>query len=393
MYKLARMLVGLEIQSVAQEWIKAWSGPNGNIPPNFQSLYRVDPAVRFNSGLTLESALLFNFPILQPDAFASRAARVNQSLCDSPVTYPEDDIGYLNQFPVNFGKYVQGATESVTFYTNGVRNGNRGNGDIIAILIRRGREMGLPSFTDIRESATLSPSGCQWNSWDGTGKCDPAKLFKASALPALRTLYNTPGDVELIVGASLSVERVPQTPGVNLFKSFIDATQAYLVLGEIDRIINLDVFGVSKCLVGVDTFFSRFRYDDPGTLSDFSDLQPPPMNGFSFSEGTVRKSKQTKAQGLVQNNSKNKCMPAKSFHMAGFLATNGSPNGFTNLFNLPVVLPLPEGSSGGKYFNCDIPETVMDTYTDGGGTPYTDLYCFGDPEGPQCWKPELPYCV
>jgi len=60
LYKLVRMLVGLQIQNIAMDLLGALYGIGGSVVSNMP--YSIDSSVRFNSGLTLESVLLFNLP-------------------------------------------------------------------------------------------------------------------------------------------------------------------------------------------------------------------------------------------------------------------------------------------------------------------------------------------
>jgi len=323
--------------------------------------------------------------------------RVFGSQCIAPVAGLANTLDYLDTFPVNMDKYIQGALESPIITTNGVLDANRGDNDVISILIRRGREMGVPSFTDLREQVSVSPSGCAWDSWDATPGCDPATLFQADKLDGLKALYNSPQDVELIVGASLSIDRVSADYSDLLNAAPLDATQAYLLIGEIQRIINLDAFGITKCLIpGANSFYQRFKNDDPGSQAARRLSSSYPLNGFAFADGLIRYSKAGQAQLLIQANSGVKCIQKAVFIQGGFSQIT-NPAGVLNLMRLPFpngpTQSKPTPGSGGQYFNCDIPADVFATFTDGFGDTYDDLFCQGDPRGPGCWSPELPFCV
>jgi hypothetical protein len=286
--------------------------------------------------------------------------------------------------------------EAPIITTNGVRNSNRGDNDIISILIRRGREMGVPSFTDLREQVAVTASGCAWDSWDVVGgPCDPTTIFPAGKIDALKNLYHTPSDVELIVGASLAGDRVPASYSTQLSSTPIDATQAYLLIGEILRIINLDAFGLHKCLTPEsDSFYARFRNDDPGSQCDKASgvlATSYPLNGLSFAEGLIKFSTQGQAQLLIQANSGVKCLQKSVFLQGGFSSVSHRPQ---NLMTLPFpngpTQEAPGGNERTKYLNCDIPADVFDTYLNRDDETYADEFCFG---AYGCWQPELPFCV
>jgi len=339
--------------------------------------------------------LLFNLPTWQPAGYAARAVRSLGSACDAPITENVNSIDYLDTFPTDMDKYIQGALEAHIITTNGVRNSNRGDGDIISILIRRGREMGVPSFTDLREQVALKASGCAWDSWDVVGgPCDPTNVFPVDKIDALKSLYHTPSDVELIVGASLAGDRVPTSFSEDLHATPIDATQAYLLIGEILRIINLDAYSAQKALSPAsDSFYARFRNDDPGfqcekTTGTLSACYP--VNGLSFSEGLIAFSAQGQAQLLIQFNSDVKCLQKLVFIQGGFSTFFNNPQ---NIMTLPFpngpTQDVPVGNEA-KYYNCDLSGTAFDTFSDGDGFTYGDYYCGGNYG---CWQPELPICV
>jgi len=296
----------------------------------------------------------------------------------------------LDGFPITMNKYLQGGVEApLCTNFNGVPDSNRGGADIISILVRRGREMGLPSFTDIREQIAANPSGCPWNSWNGVGKCDPALLFRAESLPGLKSLYNTPGDVDLIVGSSLSIDFL--TPDFQNFYGAppMDATQYYLIVGEVKRIIDLDIFGISHFDTGIDTFFARFRNDDPGSYADVSGFTL--LGGLSFSEFTLRSAAQQTGQLLVQANTALKCATRLVFHQGGF-DTIFTPNGYTNLFNIPFG--TDPNVNQAPFVDCELPESYMDTaFFPTFSLSYNQLICNLGGLPDHCWRPELPYCV
>jgi hypothetical protein len=285
--------------------------------------------------------------------------------------------------------------------TNNVRNSNRGNNDIMSILIRRGREMGVPSFTNLREEVSTTKSGCAWNSWDGTPGCDPTKLWKAADIAVLRTLYRTPSDVELIVGSTLSIERVSSSYARGKLSGLpMDATQASLLIGEITRIINKDAFGVQGCLSATNTFYARFRSDDPGSQIDTDRAsleQCYPLNNVAFAEGMIQYALQAgQGQLLIQANSNVKCLQNFIFIQGGFSQFN-HPSKIRNLMTLPFAngptVELSEDHiAGGPYYNCDISSDEMAAFLVGGRT-YDEFYCSEDIDGPGCTSPNIPFCV
>jgi hypothetical protein len=336
--------------------------------------YRIDPNVRLDSGLTLESALLFNLPTYQPNGFYVREVRASQTSCVNPISSAGNNLDYLDDFPVQMGKYIQGAVEASINPNNGIRDSNRGYNDVMAILIRRGRELGVPSFTDIREQISLTPSGCQWNSWDGVGACDPALLFKPSALAGLKLLYNTPGDVELVVGAALSVDTVSAGVSQALHDSGIDQTQAWLLFGEVDRILNLDAFG-RFTINSVDSFYARFRNDDPGVG----------VNGGRWAERFILDVISKTSVLLIQHNTNVQCLPTAAFAVGGF--NTFLVPGYGNTFNIPFAT-----DDFAQYSNCDISEDTMVTFYDPVNMlSYYDYYCEGVVT--PCWRPNFPFCV
>jgi len=317
--------------------------------------------------------LLFNLPTYQPDGFYVRNVRVNQTACVLPITSNGNNLDYLDDFPEQMGKYIQGGVEALITPNNGVRDTNRGYNDAISILIRRGREMGAPSFTDLREQISLTPSGCRWDTWNGVGACDPALLFKPSALAGLKSLYTTPGDVELVVGAALSIDTVPTSKSRPLHNSGIDQTQAWLLFGEVDRILALDAFGRSQ-LDAPDSFYTRFRNDDPARNQGlWADSFIASTSDSAFTSASLLNQRHTDVQ----------CLGQFSFAQGGFKTFNTTGN----IFNLPI-----SGTDNiAKRSNCDASETTLDTFVDSFTNTYNDLYCGG--EEPDCWKPEIPFCV
>jgi len=304
---------------------------------------------------------------------------------------------------LNMEKYLQGAMEHGLNPNNGVLNGNRGNGDIMSILIRRGREMGLPSFTDVREEVAANPSGCAWNSWTAVGDCDPANLFQPSALNNLKALYNTPGDVELAVGAPLSLDRFKGAFDFNI--NYFDKTQYELVAGEIVRIINMDTLGVAKC-PGVDTFFARLINDDPG--SKVTDRKLLPGNQRTFGEKIVSLQAKFATVGtLIQYNTNVKCVKQSSFLFGGwadFVDAN-----FERLTNTYNNGPLDTSRTNNQQLddfslvaNCDISANTIAAYSnpDFGIDDYSVLVCL---DAPGCWTRgftlpngntlKIPFCV
>jgi hypothetical protein len=322
--------------------------------------------------------------MFQPDGFSSREVRLNQTQCNSPITVPTNNLDYLDTFPRDMENYIQGASEAgINYKSNGVANGNRGNNDIMAILIRRGREMGVPGFTAVRDAISKSPSGCVWNDWD-SNTCDPASMFKATAIPDLRALYKTPADVELVVGSALSADTVPWWISSDLNTFGLDATQTYLVLGEIDRIMQLDEFG--RFILNSDnampnSYFNRFRNDDP--LSHFSDTWPVGVTGV-FSDKLINQCMTKTAAGLVQFNTNVQCLPQRLFLQGGLFVD-------PLLINLKSLYQRDAGDILGKV-NCDMSIAEHDTFAGGlgYGLSYTEYFCAGfEP----CFQPNLPYCV
>jgi len=340
-YRLVRMLVGVEIQALAGEWLDQWYGVNNGQRPFALAgyPYRVDANARLNSGLTVESALLFHLPTYQPDGFYAREVRANQTECVRPVSSTGNNLDYLNDFPVQMGKYIQGGIEALITPNNGVRDSNRGYNDAISILVRRGREMGAPSFTDLREQISLTPSGCKWDSWTGVGACDPALLFKASALAGLKTLYTTPGDVELVVGAALSTDTVPASVNQLLHDSGIDQTQAWLLFGEVDRILSLDAFGRSK-LSTADSFYTRFRNDDPARNQGWADSF---ITSASHQTATVLNQRHTNLQ----------CLATYSFAHGGFSTFSSTGNVFFLPFPGFISINAADSMDVATHSNCD----------------------------------------
>jgi hypothetical protein len=283
---------------------------------------------------------------------------------------------------------------------NGVRDSNRGNNDIMAILIRRGREMGVPSFTDLREKVSLKPSFCPWNSWTATPGCDPATLFQPTALAGLQQLYNTPGDVELVVGAALSKDYVPASINRNLNNAGIDQTQAWMIFAEIDRIMNKDAFGREVYLDSVNSFFARFKNDDPGSLEGATNLGDFfPGSPFGFAESVLRTKRDRNVQGLIWDNSKTKCVASSAFLKGGRASMFELDTAGANSYMLPN--PPFDINNPGYFFglqsNCDAPEDFFPNYRFPEGNPdgitYPDIFCLDDINYPECWRPSLPFCV
>jgi hypothetical protein len=377
------LVIGMEIQATALLDVV------NRIGVNFEQAYTINN--RINSGLTLESALLFNLPTLQPDAFHVRAVRVNQSACVADITAAGNNLGYLDHFsePGIMETYLQGGAEARVNPNNGVRNSNRGSNDIMAILIRRGREMGLPSFTDIREAISATPSGCKWDTWNATEDCDPATLFKDSALTDLKLLYRSPADVELIVGATLSIDTSQATIDSG---STLDPTQTFLVFGEILRIATKDFFGILNAPLNpsANTFFDRMRLDDP--KFDVNNPSAPSVaravQTFAFSNSQI----------LIQYNSGVQCIPTHPMEHGGtdtvgaaltgknnFFTLNPYPARFTALFD-----PLSNGARG-QFVNCDISMATWQSYPTTGTQSYNRLFCGGPTR--ECFRPGLPFCV
>jgi len=379
--------VAVEIQAVTSEWLNSWYGVG--YPRVSSYPYNFSPTLRLNSGLTLESALLFNLPQYQPDGFYQREIRRNQTSCVAPILNTGNSINYLDDFPNKIGNYLQAGMEAMLNGNNGVADANRGASDIISILIRRGREMGVPSFTDVREAISQSPSGCPWDTWTGVGDCNPAKLFKASALASLTILYATPGDVELIVGSLLSVD----TPANKvLSNSGIDQTQAYLLFGEIDRILNLDYFGVNFVTMHADTFLSRFQNDDPVSFNDFAIISAHPDKfplALPYTVAQLITTAATTGQKIIQANSQVKCVASGVFSQSGYNTLN-SPTFQFNTYNLPYT---DSRADGGAQNNCDIPGPVFSQPVPGLGGSYDSVFCFFEPPNTDCWRPSLPFCV
>jgi hypothetical protein len=281
----------------------------------------------------------------------------------------------LDTFITAIDQYVQGQSESYVNFKNGVRTANRGSGDIIAILIRRGRELGVPSFTDIRDAVlTPTPPKCLWNTWTDTATCNATALFKKSALPKLKSLYKTPGDVELIVGSLLSDDRVPEELSPELNRVGIDRTQAYLIFGELERIMQKDVFGLSFAdpfgTMAPDSYFARFYNDDP--------------NPFGFASVVLGDIQSRVLSKLILDNSGITCIQSNVFTArAGLQTVADLPR---NLFSL-VKKP---GQSADQRLNCDISFDTRESFRDDQMRSYDQIFC-GDPEN--CFRPSLPYCV
>jgi len=377
-------LVGVQIQAVVEDFLASFFPSTTFFRTSEHYPYTIKDNVRLNKGLTLESALLFNYPMFQPDGFSSREVRYNQTQCNSPITVPTNNLGYLDTFPRYMENYIQGASEAgINYKSNGVADGNRGNNDIMAILIRRGREMGVPGFTAVRDAVSDSPSGCTWNDWDST-TCDPASMFKATAIPDLRALYKTPADVELVVGSALSADTVPSWISNDLNSFGLDATQTYLVLGEIDRIMQLDVFGrvhLQNHNAPSNSYFNRFQNDDP--LFYFSGTWPVGVTGV-FSDKLMNQCKTKSAAGLVQFNTNVQCLPQRLFLQGGLFV---DPL-FLNFKSLYQADPF---DVRGK-LNCDISNDEHANFEATFsfiGQSYTAFFCGAEP----CFQPSLPYCV
>jgi hypothetical protein len=287
-----------------------------------------------------------------------------------------NDDTYLDNYPLTANDFLQGQVESFVNYKNGVRTANRGSGDIMAILIRRGREMGLPSFTDIRDTVLVpTPPTCVWNTWTDTATCNATALFKQSALSKLKTLYKTPADVELIVGSLLSNDPVPAELSPELNQVGIDRTQAYLIFGEIERIIQRDIFGILNAGVGSllpDSYYARFVNDDPN-------------DGQGFAVTLLDGARTLTLSNLIWTSSEVSCLQQNAFCARGGVNTveDSTPN-YRQLQNL--------GQPENQRLNCDISEDTRATITFfEGALTYDDLFCGGDPDN--CFRPSLPYCV
>jgi len=144
MYRLARLLVGVAIQSIASDWADHFFGPDRANPYAGNYPYNINSDARINHGLTLESAVLFNLPTYQPPGFNQRGLRLNQTQCNLPNVPHGNDVRYLDTYVRDHLLYLTGQSEALINMHNGVYNSNRGSNDIISILIRRGRELGVP---------------------------------------------------------------------------------------------------------------------------------------------------------------------------------------------------------------------------------------------------------
>jgi len=386
------MFVGARIQQLTKEWLQAWYTPFGfkefGVPGFRQYPYAIDPSVRLNSGLTLESALLFNLPTYQPADLFSRSVRLNQTKCNAPFFHSQNDLSYLDNFPVSINSHLQGLIEAPINPNNGVRTTNRGSGDTISILIRRSRELGMPSFTDIRDAiAQPAHSKCVWNTWTDTATCNATALFKHSAYAQLKKLYPTPGDVELIVGSLLSDDRVPASLSPELNRVGIDQTQAWLIFGEIERIISLDVFSVDKSRPGPqqaqNAFFGRLQLDDPN----------PSLN--SWTSIQINFELASNLYDLINKNTDNtalSCYTINPFNLGGWDMLVDGDGSYENLFVLPHT-QTPDSQRA----NCDISQTTKDAFDAGNqfGVLYSDIFCPPDDQGFQgeCFRPALPFCV
>jgi len=376
MYRLARLLVGVAIQSIASDWADHFFGPDRANPYAGNYPYNINSDARINHGLTLESAVLFNLPTYQPPGFNQRGLRLNQTQCNLPNVPHGNDVDYLDTYVRDHLLYLTGQSEALINMHNGVYNSNRGSNDIISILIRRGRELGVPSFTAIRDAIAVSVPAkplCAWNTWTDTADCNATALFKHSAYATLKSLYRTPGDVELVVGAALSNDLPLNAEGI---PTTLDATQAWLVLGEIDRIVHLDVFGIFQAGGPAhDSFFDRLVKDDPDdsfsgwTRQFFSHQFTRPLTD------------------LIQDNTGLLCVQTDPWRKAGFdvLVESQDPNQ-ENTFNLKFI----PTSELGQRANCDITTPQKDSFTFE-GLDYVDVYCNGDPNF--CFRPALPWCV
>jgi len=361
-YRLARILVGLQIQSIAQEWLTSWFGRAAVGVSNqldLGGLYQTNPSfagngqARLNSGLSLESAQLFNLPTLMP-SFYQRKARNRGDSCNPTTSNIPIGTAYLSSIRTNFDDVLQGVMEQGITTQNGVLDANRGQQDQMAILIRRNRELGLPSFTTIRK-AVATTNVCTPVSWtDST--CKPTTLWSQATVDKLKLLYGKPSDVDLTVGSMLSIETFKATNNLPL-----DKTQAYLVLGEIDRIIRLDAFGIRS--TNFNNLINR-AYND--------DIQ----SGFIFSTMDVltQTSLHRRLQDLINDNTNLRCIPQYAF----------STNGFSTLQD-PGFNPLQTFSTdfGGYFFNCDLSQAGFDGYNSGPNAPpsYSSRFC-GDPTVP-----------
>jgi len=407
MYRLVRMLVGVEIQSLALTFLGHFAGrttfvpaPPGGGDPAYD--YQIDKNLMFNSGLSLDTIQLFNLPTWAPDAYAQRPVRKKGTACDASLDFVANNIDYLDLFPLQMDQYIQGALDHGLAGKYGVRNSNRGNGDIMAILIRRGREMGLPSYTDIMEGVAATPSDCPWNAWNVTGDCDPHNLF--TSVETLQQLYNTPGDVELAVGAALSNRHTFIDPEFFADYEFWDILQMELVTGEVQRIINLDVFGVNKC-PGTDTFFARFINDDPGAKVPPGAGNGLPFFNKCFAKAVINLSKTISLGQVIQFNSGVKCVKDDSFIIGGWDDVNLGQFGLNfspNYYSLPrdVFLSLAEQFKQVPVTqNCDVNEADIAALPDnwgGNGIPGGD-FGFGFEQNcagvADCFRPAIPFCV
>jgi len=192
-------------------------------------------------------------------------------------------------------------------------------------------------------------------------------------------LYNTPGDVELIVGALLSNDFISAELSPQYNMAGIDQTQASLIFGEMQRIIDLDAFGFRHTYTTdyySNSFYARLVYDDPTTINP---IQPDLFNGLSSAllSEVVTKS----MVSLIQSNSMVTCISQRPFQRGGFQFITD----FTVPFN-GFNLPSNPGVFQGQRVNCDI------TLPQEQALPsYTQRFCLNRPT--LCFQPSLPYCV
>jgi hypothetical protein len=369
MYRLVRMLITRELQALTMEFMDAFHGRSdfGADNRDANELNYKNTLNTLNSGLSLESAILFNLPQLNPGSYNRRAVRVNQSNCDMASTPDLATLDYLEDFEENSEDYIQGALEQEVNLLNGVADIHRGKRDQVAIAIRRGRETGVPSFLSLRALVSNDETLCTPTSWTDLA-CPPASIFRAEAIPSLQSLYVKPIDVELAVGVWLSADRFDE------FNLMLDKTQTYLILGEIDRIIVRDAFSFG--ITVSNTLFDRFGWDDPrtGVTATFRD------------NVLLKVTKERKIAGLIQDNSGVDCVPIASFSLGGYrtIDTHLGADG-RNVYKLPGP-----NNKRGQQNNCDAPLEFFQNF-DANHSPnaYKALYCGSTP----CIYPALPFCL
>jgi len=233
---------------------------------------------------------------LAPGFYQRRPVRTKLGSCRPQPTPFAIGSSYLSSFESNLDQILQGGVEQSLSISNGVLDANRGQSDIMAILIRRGREMGVPSFTDIRRTVAVT-TPCTPASWTDVS-CKPTDLWSAATVAKLKNLYGKPQDVDLIVGSMLSVE---QFTANNLP---LDKTQAFLMLGEIERIIQKDAFGIRQLCE--NSFIVRAKNDDPGVDQLF------PLIDAITEMISIRS-----VANLIRDNADVNCMPGGAFSRGG----------------------------------------------------------------------------